>query len=1007
MGEKSINFVSGIWRFLILLALLTSVSAAPLLPSRAQTPDPSGADVGMDERLFVPATDPVYTTGQGDFQAQITPEELNVTPRLVLPQEAGEPLEASPAVEAPQRGSLAPQTADTAADLDFYTPTGWAGPVVLSSVSGTNQQGNPIAGSPAYLDWAIWNSGDLNATSTFYVYLYIDSVYWGYWYVSGGLQQGYYTYVADYTLPVEPSSGWHLVQLWIDPTNVIPEANEDNNVWSGNFYWNTQAAAPNLVPYIPAGWAGPVVPTSGSGASASQYLFTNTNTYFDVAFANLGGQNAPTFATCLELDGVQLTCWNTSLQANYFYTSVDQYFARITTGGWHTVTLRVDANNQVAESNEADNTWSYSFYWETSNLPNLHPYQPQGWSHAIVPAMQAGTNQFSVLSGGSPTYFDWAIINDGWGNVTAPSFTSGLYLDGVLINSVTWTSGLNYGYYLYNQDISRTVTQGWHTLELKADIYNQVTETNESDNTLALQFYWDAASGAPRIRVEPTSLTIQMSSTTQNMLTPRALNPTPQETSPITEEIPFSPGLVPEMPSRFFSPAAPIVPAAPDELAASVDLSAYLPPVRNQGQGLSCVGWSTAYYYKTLQEKMDQGWDVSTANHQFSPNFIWNQAQTTAACSGVHIHTAMDLFVQQGALPFNYWSYTETCARRPTLQERDIAAQYRASQVGALNTYSNLVNDAVILQMKQYLAGNDALVIGLDVTNGFNGLMYTNPPNALLDLPDTLPSGYGRHAVLVVGYDDNIAGTGKGGFKMVNSWGTTWGDNGFIYLSYEWVRRYVREVYYMRDIRTGGVYTRDFTITNDGSTTLTINNLTKRSGSAWLTLVPPPALPIQIEPGQRATIEVAINVSAVTGSSLQEIVEVHSNDPNTPVASVTVNLQTGVAAGTPPGLPSAPAPANSATDVHPGRAVLQWTATDADAGDSLLYDVRLGTSSPPAQVVCNDVSTAVCVLDHLQPNTHYYWRVAVNDGPNITLGPVWEFTTGADGSIVFMPGIRR
>jgi hypothetical protein len=93
--------------------------------------------------------------------------------------------------------------------------------------------------------------------------------------------------------------------------------------------------------------------------------------------------------------------------------------------------------------------------------------------------------------------------------------------------------------------------------------------------------------------------------------------------------------------------------------------------------------------------------------------------------------------------------------------------------------------------------------------------------------------------------------------------------------------------------------------------------------------------------------------------------------------------------------------------VHPGRAVLQWTATDADAGDSLLYDVRLGTSSPPAQVVCNDVSTAVCVLDHLQPNTHYYWRVAVNDGPNITLGPVWEFTTGADGSIVFMPGIRR
>ncbi len=59
----------------------------------------------------------------------------------------------------------------------------------------------------------------------------------------------------------------------------------------------------------------------------------------------------------------------------------------------------------------------------------------------------------------------------------------------------------------------------------------------------------------------------------------------------------------------------------------------------------------------------------------------------------------------------------------------------------------------------------------------------------------------------IVGYDDNANPGGadadhRGGFKAVNSWGPTWNGTsaGFVYLSYDFMKRYVMEAWRMDDL---------------------------------------------------------------------------------------------------------------------------------------------------------------------------------------------------------------
>jgi len=90
----------------------------------------------------------------------------------------------------------------------------------------------------------------------------------------------------------------------------------------------------------------------------------------------------------------------------------------------------------------------------------------------------------------------------------------------------------------------------------------------------------------------------------------------------------------------------------------------------------------------------------------------------------------------------------------------------------------------------------------------------------------------------------------------------------------------------------------------------------------------------------------------------------------------------------PPGVPSAPAPADTATGVT-GAVSLTWAASGATS-----YDVYFGTSNPPP-LVSSDQSAASYTPGTLTAPTTYFWKIVARNLIGATTGAVWSFTTAA------------
>jgi fibronectin type 3 domain-containing protein len=239
--------------------------------------------------------------------------------------------------------------------------------------------------------------------------------------------------------------------------------------------------------------------------------------------------------------------------------------------------------------------------------------------------------------------------------------------------------------------------------------------------------------------------------------------------------------------AKMYSAGSMVPPASaePRALPTKVDLSKDMPPVGSQGMQSSCVAWATAYAAKSYQEYIEHEWKYDD-NTLFSPAFIYNQING-GVDKGSSIYDACQLMVKMGCatldtMPYNVKNYKS----KPNSQAVKEAGKYKAEKF-----YT--IKPTEISTIKSYLSKGYPVIFGATVYMNFNNLNKSNPV-----YNSKSGKSMGGHAMTLVGYDDSKYG---GAFKLINSWGTGWGDKGYAWIPYSFFPQVTGAVMVMEDIQ--------------------------------------------------------------------------------------------------------------------------------------------------------------------------------------------------------------
>lgn len=193
-----------------------------------------------------------------------------------------------------------------------------------------------------------------------------------------------------------------------------------------------------------------------------------------------------------------------------------------------------------------------------------------------------------------------------------------------------------------------------------------------------------------------------------------------------------------------------------------------MPPVRNQGTEGSCVAFAVAYYARSAEQYYKTGaTSFSDATNSFSPEYVFNQVKIDASCSGSAVVNSLDLIKNQGVCTWQSMPYTPYgCSTLPDAAQTAEAANYK------ITSYSRIINSDQTA-IKAVLAANHPVIASFTIDPSF----YSATTGFIWK---SLTGNSGSHTMALCGYNDAIHA-----YKAVNSWGTSWGDAGYIWIDYD------------------------------------------------------------------------------------------------------------------------------------------------------------------------------------------------------------------------------
>lgn len=243
-------------------------------------------------------------------------------------------------------------------------------------------------------------------------------------------------------------------------------------------------------------------------------------------------------------------------------------------------------------------------------------------------------------------------------------------------------------------------------------------------------------------------------------------------------------GWLPDVPSvRDYTEGKPevsgsipaMVLAAPSLPSQSLKASEFMPPVEDQFDVGACV----ANAIVTLAEQHERRFTGKYVDR--SRLFLYKAGRNMLGWTGdtgLYIRTGMGALVRFGAPEEAYWPYdTRKYDVEPPPFVYAAGQSFKALKYLRLDP-NNASPQVTLGNIKKYLAAGHPSAFGFPVYGIFED---TNGLEAV-PLPRRGDRELGGHAIVACGYDDH-----KQALKIRNSWGESWGDKGYAWLSYEYV----------------------------------------------------------------------------------------------------------------------------------------------------------------------------------------------------------------------------
>ena len=265
--------------------------------------------------------------------------------------------------------------------------------------------------------------------------------------------------------------------------------------------------------------------------------------------------------------------------------------------------------------------------------------------------------------------------------------------------------------------------------------------------------------------------------------------------------VPYAMGWVPELPDiRDYTmshgevagllnavPAGEVVCADAPQLPARTDLRRWCSPIEDQRTIGSCTANAgvgiVEYYQRRAFGKHLDGSRLFV--YKATRNLLgWN------GDTGAWLRTAMGALCMFGVPPERYWPYdVAKYDLEPPAFVYALGQTYQAEKFYRLDPAGT--SPAELLDaIRRHLAAGVPPMFGFTVYDSISQAQGTGR----IPFPLASDRVAGGHAIVAVGYDDNLeirhsgaSSATRGAFVIRNSWGTGWGDSGYGYLPYEYV----------------------------------------------------------------------------------------------------------------------------------------------------------------------------------------------------------------------------